>query len=85
MNWDTFFKLNLSKDEIQPHYEKVIGFLGERVTTKGYIDMRTRFGTGSLTQVISVCYLVIDAKTSYNILLGRPSLNKLEAIVSTPL
>jgi len=31
-----------------------------------------------------VRYPIVEANTSYNILLGRPSLNKLGAIVSTP-
>ena len=35
-------------------------------------------------KAIKVKYLVVDACTSYNALLGRSSLNKLGAIVSTP-
>jgi len=34
--------------------------------------------------MIKVMYLIVDACTSYNVLLRRPSLNKLGAIMSTP-
>jgi len=46
----------------------------------------TTFGRGSKTKKIKIRYLVVDASTSYNVLLGGggSSLNKLGAIVSTP-
>jgi len=44
----------------------------------------TTFGRGSKTKKIKIRYLVVDASTSYSVLLGRSSLNKLGAIVSTP-
>jgi len=44
----------------------------------------TTFGRGSKTKKIKIRYLVVDATTSYNVLLGQSSLNKLRAIVSTP-
>jgi len=47
---------------------------------KGYIEFYTIFGEEKNTKTI---YLVIDANTLYNILLGRPTINRLMAIVST--
>jgi len=64
--------------------EQIVGFSRERVDTKGYIDLHTRFGEPSRRQrTISVRYIVVDVNMSYNASLGRPSLNKLGAIVST--
>jgi len=68
LDWDTFLKLKLLEDDIRPHYEKIMGFSGERISTKGYVDLKMRFGIGRLTHVIDVRYLVIEAKTSYNVL-----------------
>jgi len=51
---------------------------------RGYIDLKTMFGRGSATNTIKTRYLVVDACTSYNTLLGRSSLKKVGAIVSTP-
>jgi len=54
------------------------------VNTKGYIDLVARFGRGGATRKNKIRYMVVHACTSYNALLGRSSLNKLVAIVSTP-
>ena len=62
-----------------------MSFSGERVDTRGYIDLYTKFGEGAATcKVIKIRYLLVEANNSYNVLLGRPSLNDLGAIVSTP-
>ena len=76
--WDTFKRLNLREEDIVPFREQIIGFSGGRVSTKGYIDLVTTFGRGSATRKIKIKYLVVDACTSYNALLGRFSLKKLE-------
>jgi len=82
--WKTFKKLGIPDTEIQPYDDQIIGFSGERVDTRGFIDLYTKFGEpGHQRRVIKVRYLLIDANISYNILLGRPSLNQLGAIVST--
>ena len=60
-----------------------MGFSGERENTKGYVDLFTKFETGMVTRTVKIRYLIVDAHTSYNILLGRPSLNTLGVVVST--
>jgi len=74
----------MDETEMMPYDDHVVGFSGERVGIKGYIELYTTFGEGKNTRTIKIRYLVIDANTSYNILLGRPSINRLMAIVSTP-
>jgi len=69
---------------MKPYDDQVVGFSGERVGTRGYIELYTTFVEGDATKTIKIRYLVIDANTSYNILLGRPSINKLRVVVSTP-
>jgi len=81
--WSTFRKLRIPEGKIQQYSEPIVGFSGERVNTKGYVDLFTKFGTGSVTRMVKIRYLIVDAHTSYNILLGRPSLNTLGAVVST--
>jgi len=82
--WETFKKMRISETEIKPYDEQIIGFSGERVDTKGYIDLFITFGDDSLRKTINIRYLLVNANTSYNILIGRPSINRLKAIVSTP-
>ncbi|XP_020211561.1 uncharacterized protein LOC109796286 [Cajanus cajan] len=83
--WNTFKQLGIPEAELIPYDEPLVGFSGERVKTKGYIKLSTRFGfEGTEYRDVSVKYVVVHANTSYNILLGRSSLNRLGAIVSTP-
>jgi len=42
--WRTFEKVNLNEDIIIPLDEQIVGFSGERVDTKSYIDLCTKFG-----------------------------------------
>jgi len=81
--WRTFKKLKISKADIQHYSKPIVGFSGEQVDTKGYINLFTKFGGGKVTRTVKIRYLIIDAHTSYNILLGRASLNTLGAVVST--
>jgi len=85
--WSIFKKLCIPDSEVQPYDDQVVGFSGERVDTKGYIDLYTKFGGEkgkSGSKIIKIRYLLIDANTSYNVLLRRPSLNLLGAIVPAP-
>jgi len=82
--WKTFKAMRIVETEMMPYDDHVVRFSGERVGTKGYIELYTTFGEGKNTRTIRIRYLVIEANTSYNILLGRPSINRLMAIVSTP-
>jgi len=76
--------MRIPKAEMMPYDDHVVGFSGERVGTKGYIELYTTFVQEKNTKIIRIRYMVIDANTSYNILLGRPSINRMMAIVSTP-
>ncbi|XP_020239392.1 uncharacterized protein LOC109818356 [Cajanus cajan] len=83
--WNTFVQLGIPEEELTPYNEPLARFAGERVNTKGFIKLSTRFCFDEREhRDIQVKYIVVQANTSYNILLGRPSLNALGAIVSTP-
>jgi len=82
--WKTFKAMRIPEEEMMPYNDHVVGFSGKRVGTKGYIELYTTFGLEGASKTLKIRYLVIDANTSYNILIGRSSLNKLGAIVSTP-
>jgi len=75
--------MRIPKAEMMSYNDHVVGFTGERVGTKGYIELYTTFDKEKSSKIIKIQYLVIDANTSYNILMGRPSINRLRAIVST--
>jgi len=53
------------------------------VEVRGYLELRTTFTDGTSSHTESIRYLVVNTNSSYNILLGRPELNRLRAVAST--
>ncbi|XP_020206034.1 uncharacterized protein LOC109791179 [Cajanus cajan] len=83
--WNTFVQMGILEESLESYHEPLVGFSGERVMTRGCIDLYTRFSFDQKTfREVKICYIVVHASTSYNILLGQPSINALGAIVSTP-
>ena len=82
--WATYQKLQLPNTVMVAYDESIYGLSREKVFTHGYIDLYTVFRNGTQTKTIPTRLLVVDAPTSYNVLLGRPSLNTLGAVISTP-
>ncbi|XP_025702531.1 uncharacterized protein [Arachis hypogaea] len=81
--YSTFQKMKLSDKTFQPTSGELVGFSGERVFIRGYIWLQTTFRDYLDSKTIDIQYLVVDCKSPYNIILGRPSLNAFNAIVST--
>ena len=50
---------------------------------RGYLELRTTFTDGTASRTESIRHLVVNANSTYNILLGRPALNRLRAVAST--
>nr|KYP34774.1 hypothetical protein KK1_044222 [Cajanus cajan] len=48
--WPTLLRLDIPHSLIQPHTEPLVGFAGERVHTRGYVDLFTTFGTSPDTR-----------------------------------
>ena len=50
---------------------------------RGYLELRTTFSDGAASHTENIRYLVVNANSAYNILLGRPALKRLNAVAST--
>jgi len=83
MFWSTFNKLQLSPNLLRPYTGCLYGFAGDQVEVRGYLELRTTFTDGTTSSTESIRYLVVNANSTYNILLGRPALNMLRAVAST--
>ncbi|XP_072077895.1 uncharacterized protein [Arachis hypogaea] len=81
--YSTFVKMQLSEKAMQPSSGELVGFSGERVPIKGHIWLKTTMGDPPLAKTIDIQYLIVDCPSPYNIILGRPTLNKFRAVVST--
>ena len=82
--YSTFFKLNVPETAIQSYTEPLLGFVGRRVHARGFVNLLTTFGVGKAYRTITVRYILVDADTSYNILIRCCTLNQLGTVVSTP-
>jgi len=80
--WKTFKAMRIPDVEMVPYNDHVVRFSGESVGTKGYIELYTTFAQKKNNKTIRIWYMVIDANTSYNILLGRPSINRLMGLLT---
>ncbi|XP_068504565.1 uncharacterized protein [Phaseolus vulgaris] len=83
MFWRTFNKLQLSRDLLRPYTGCLYGFVGDQVEVCGHLELRTTFTDGTTSRIENIRYLVVNAPSAYNILLGRPTLNRLRAVAST--
>jgi len=83
MFWLTFSKLQLSHDHLKPYPGCLYGFAGDQIKVRGYVELRTTFTDGATTRTEKIKYLVVNAPSAYNILLGRLTLNRLGVVPST--
>ena len=83
MFWTTFNKLQLSPDLLRPYTGCLYGFADNAVEVRGNLELRTTFTDGTASRTESIRYLVVNANSAYNILLGKPALNRLRAVPST--
>ncbi|XP_072094212.1 uncharacterized protein [Arachis hypogaea] len=79
----TFEKMKLSNNILQPYHGDLVGFSGERVPVLGSVWLQTTLGEQPLFKTQDIQYLVVDCFSPYNLILGRPFLNRFAAIVST--
>jgi len=82
MFWSTFNKLQLSPDQLRPYDDCLFGFAEDQVEVRGHVELRTTFSDGTSSRSINIRYLVVNVASAYNILLGRPALNRLGTVDS---
>jgi len=86
---DILFKTALERMDLGEIYSTPVktplfGFAGERVYTEGSISLPVTFGTDGEAQTTRlVNFLIVDRPSAHNIIIGRPTLNKLRAVTST--
>ena len=83
MFWSMFNKLQLSLDLMRPYTGCLYGLTGDQVEVRGFLELRTTFTDGMAFHTESIRYLVVNVNSAYNILLGRPALNRLRVVAST--
>ena len=77
-----FDKMGIGREKLETINAYLRGFSGERVLPLGLIQLVLTLGDPPCQATTTVRFLIVDAKSAYNILLGRPSLNAVRAIPS---
>ena len=74
--------MSIGREKLEPINAHLRGFSRERVLPLGSIQLVLTLGDPPCQATTAVRFLIVDAPSAYNILLGRPSLNIVRAIPS---
>ena len=77
-----FDKMGIGREKLEPVSTHLRGFSGEKVLPFGSIQLVLTLGDPPCQATTTARFLIVDAPSAYNMLLGRSSLNALKAIPS---
>ena len=77
-----FDKMDIRREKLEPVSTDLRGFSGEKVLPLESVQLVLTLGDPPCQATMAVRFLIVDAPSVYNILLGRPSLNAIKAIPS---
>ena len=77
-----FDKMRIGREKLEPVNTHLRGFSGEKVLPLGSIQLVLTLGETPCQAMTTARFLIVDAPSAYNMLLGRPSLNAIKAIPS---
>ena len=77
-----FDKMGIGREKLEPVNTHLWGFSGEKVLPLGSIQLVLTLGEPPCQAMTTARFLIVDAPSAYNMLLGRPSLNAIKAIPS---
>uniref|UniRef100_A0A2N9JBP4 Reverse transcriptase domain-containing protein n=1 Tax=Fagus sylvatica TaxID=28930 RepID=A0A2N9JBP4_FAGSY len=76
-------RMKIDKEQLKPIDIPLVGFTGDKVKPLGVVSLIIEAGTYPKQVRTSVEFLVVDCPSAYNVIIGRPTLNKLRAVTST--
>ena len=77
-----FDKIGIGRERPEPVNTHLRGFSGEKVLPLRSIELVLTLGDPPCQATTTIRFLIVDAPSAYNVLLGRPSLNAIKAIPS---
>ena len=78
-----FQQLKLDPKRLRPFESPLVSFSGDRVYPRGIVTLTVTVGTQSRQLTRQLDFLVVDCLSSYNAIIGRPTLNRWKAATST--
>ncbi|XP_050281388.1 uncharacterized protein LOC126722250 [Quercus robur] len=81
--YPAFQQMRLGRDWFRPVNSPLVGFGGMKVQPVGTISLSVVVGAYPRQVTKDVNFLVVDCPSSYNVIIGRPTLNSWKAVTST--
>nr|XP_023910509.1 uncharacterized protein LOC112022164 [Quercus suber] len=78
-----FQQLKLDPKRLRPFDSPLVNFSGDRVNPKGIVTLKVTVGTYPKQLTCDLDFLVVDCPSTYNVIIGRPVLNKWKSSTST--
>ena len=78
-----FQQLRLDLKRLRPFESPLVSFSGDRVYPRGIVTLTVTMRTQPRQLIRQIDFLVVDCPSSYNVIIGRPTLNRWKAATST--
>ena len=78
-----FQQMNMDKKRIRPLTSPLVSFTWDRIVPRGIVTLTVIVGTYPTQVNKEIDFLIVDCPSTYNIILGRPALNRLRVMTST--
>lgn len=82
ITWECLQKLSHQGREVVPITNPVLGFGGQEELPTRTVRLPVRFGDKTRFRSQEIDFLVVDVPTAYNVILGRPTLHRVKAVVA---
>ena len=80
---NAFQQMKMDKKRIRPFTSPLVSFTRDRIIPSGIITLSIIAGTYPAQVIKEIDFLIVDCLSMYNIILGRPALNRLKVATST--
>ncbi|KAL0453024.1 UNVERIFIED_CONTAM: hypothetical protein Slati_1280500 [Sesamum latifolium] len=80
---EAYDQMQLGDVSLEKVNTSLYGFAGEVVHPRGMVSLPLTMGRGTTRKTCLLKFLVVDVPSAYNVILGRPTLNTFQAVVST--
>ncbi|KAL0411005.1 UNVERIFIED_CONTAM: Pro-Pol polyprotein [Sesamum latifolium] len=80
---EAYDQMQLGDVSLEKVNTSLYGFAGEVVHPRGMVLLPLAMGRGTTRKTCLLKFLVVDVPSAYNVILGRPTLNTFQAVVST--
>ncbi|KAJ8477245.1 hypothetical protein OPV22_020972 [Ensete ventricosum] len=81
--FDTFQKLGLTDKDLVTLTSTLTGFIGDFISPMGAATIPVTFGGEPRLKTLMVPFMVVKLSSAYNAIIGRSTLNRLKAVIST--